>query len=255
MTDGNFLWLLWLWQSPCTALTTCRQRGTRKLKESRSHFYQTRSTWSVDQGSNKNHYPAYNFAPTVTKFCVMWEGNCRCKIVDRRAFPIWSLIRGLRWSGLIKAEPGEGRPAGSPVPYLTPGSVVPEIHKPSFNIRILLGVEEFPRKLLPELDVVGTSSPEEVVPGVLGPDPLVTRTDVEVPLGARLRHRMHDTSGGDRVDVRLFSAFWKNSWHIIKGVDYYDTSPSFQKCHRGWHLHTGCNNTRHLILVCRDDLT
>ena len=80
-----------------------------------NHFYQTRSAWSVDQGSNKNHSPAYNFAPTVTKFCVMWEGlsllhdtkfgNCRCKIVDSRAFPSWSLIHGLRWSGLIKAEP------------------------------------------------------------------------------------------------------------------------------------------------------
>ena len=80
------------------------------------HFYQTRSAWSVDQGSNKNHSPAYNFAPIVTKFCVMWEGqalphdtkfgNCRCKIVDSRAFPSWSLIQGLRWSGLIKAEPG-----------------------------------------------------------------------------------------------------------------------------------------------------
>ena len=79
-------------------------------------FYQTRSAWSVDQWSNKNHSPAYKFAPTVTKFCVMWEGlslphdskfgNCRCKIVDSRAFPSWSLIHGLRWSGLIKAEPG-----------------------------------------------------------------------------------------------------------------------------------------------------
>ena len=54
--------------------------------------------------------------PTVTKFCVMWEGlslphdtkfgNCRCKIVDSRVFPIWSLIPGSSWSGLIKAEPG-----------------------------------------------------------------------------------------------------------------------------------------------------
>ena len=79
-------------------------------------FYQTGLAWSVDQGSNKNHSPAYNFAPTVTKFCVMWEGlslphdtkfgNCRCKIVDSRVFPSWSLIHGLRWSGLIKAEPG-----------------------------------------------------------------------------------------------------------------------------------------------------
>ena len=87
------------------------------------HFYQTRSAWSVDQGSNKKHSPAYNFAPTVNKFCVMWEGlslphgtkfgNCRCKIVDSRAFPSWSLIHGLRWSGLIKAEPGLGSSTSS----------------------------------------------------------------------------------------------------------------------------------------------
>ena len=70
----------------------------------------------MDQGSNKNHSPAYNFAPTVTKFCVMWEGlslphdtkfgNCRCKTLVSRAFPSWSLIHELRWSGLIKAKPG-----------------------------------------------------------------------------------------------------------------------------------------------------
>ena len=81
-------------------------------------FYQTRLAWSVDQGSNKNHSPAYNFTPTVTKFCVMWEGlslphdikfgNCRCKIVDSRSFHSWSLIHGLRWSGLIKVGPGVG---------------------------------------------------------------------------------------------------------------------------------------------------
>ena len=83
---------------------------------SRPHIYQTRSAWSIDQGSNENHSLVNNFASTVTKFCVMWEGlslphdtklgNCRCKIVDSRAFPSWSLIHGLRWSGLIKAEPG-----------------------------------------------------------------------------------------------------------------------------------------------------
>ena len=87
---------------------------------SRPCFYQTRSAWSADQGSNENHSPAYNFEPTVTKFCVMWEegqalphhtkfGNCRYKIVDSRAFFSWSLIHGLRWSGLIKAEPGQQR--------------------------------------------------------------------------------------------------------------------------------------------------
>ena len=39
--------------------------------------------------------------PHDTKF-----GNCRCKIVDSRSFHSWSLIHGLRWSGLIKVGPG-----------------------------------------------------------------------------------------------------------------------------------------------------
>ena len=100
------------------------------------HFYQTRSAWSMDQGSNENHSPVNNFAPTVTKFCVMWEGqalshdptfgNCRDKTVDSRSFLSWSLIHGSSWSGLIKVGPGyvhnvaltglEGHaPAGGPV--------------------------------------------------------------------------------------------------------------------------------------------
>ena len=29
----------------------------------------------MDQGSNENHSPVNSFAPTVTKFCVMWEGQ------------------------------------------------------------------------------------------------------------------------------------------------------------------------------------
>ena len=80
------------------------------------HFYQTRSAWSMDQGSNEYHSPVNNFAPTVTKFCVMWEGqalphdpkfgNCRDKIVDSRSFLSWSLIHESSWSGLIKVGPG-----------------------------------------------------------------------------------------------------------------------------------------------------
>ena len=82
----------------------------------RSHFYQTRSPWSVDQGSADNHSPVKNVTPTVTKLCVMWEGqalphdtkfgNCRDKIVDSKVFPSWSLIHGSSWSGSIKVEPG-----------------------------------------------------------------------------------------------------------------------------------------------------
>ena len=78
--------------------------------------YQTSLAWSMNQGSNKYHSPVNNFAPTVTKFCVLWEdvslphdtkfGNCRGRIVDSRMFSSWSLVHGLSWSGLIKAEPG-----------------------------------------------------------------------------------------------------------------------------------------------------
>ena len=56
-----------------------------------------------------------SFAPTVTKFCVMWESlslphdtkfrNCRDKIVDNRTFLSWPLIHGSSWSGLIKLGP------------------------------------------------------------------------------------------------------------------------------------------------------
>ena len=83
---------------------------------SRLCFYQTRSAWSMDQGSNRKHSAVHNFAPTVTKFCVMWEGqalphdtkfnNCRCEILGRRVIFISSLIPGSSWSGMIKAEPG-----------------------------------------------------------------------------------------------------------------------------------------------------
>ena len=75
-------------------------------------FYQTRSAWSMDQGSNENHSPINSSTPTVTKFCVMWEGqalphdtkfgNCRDNIEDSRVLLSWSLIQGSSWSGLIK---------------------------------------------------------------------------------------------------------------------------------------------------------
>ena len=72
----------------------------------------------MDQGSTRKRSAVHNFAPTVTKFCVMWEGqalphdtkfgNCRCEIVGTIVIFIWSLIHGLYWSGLIKAEPERG---------------------------------------------------------------------------------------------------------------------------------------------------
>ena len=78
-------------------------------------FYQTRSAWSMDQGSTKKRSAVHNFVPAVTKFRVVWEGlslpqdtkfgNCRDEIVDRRVIFIWSLIHGSSWSGLIKVGP------------------------------------------------------------------------------------------------------------------------------------------------------
>ena len=69
-----------------------------------------RNPWIKDQLWNYE-----NFAPTVTKFCVMWEGqalphdtkfgNSRCEIVGRRVIFIWSLIHGSSRSGLIKVRP------------------------------------------------------------------------------------------------------------------------------------------------------
>ena len=77
------------------------------------HFYQTRSAWSMDQGSTKKRSVVHNFVPTilslVTKLCVMWE-----ETVNRRVIFIWSLIHGSSWSGLIKVGPGDST-AGSRV--------------------------------------------------------------------------------------------------------------------------------------------
>ena len=59
----------------------------------------------MDQGSTRKRSAVHNFAPTVTRFCVMWEGqalphdtkfgNSRCEIVGRRVIFIRSLIHGL----------------------------------------------------------------------------------------------------------------------------------------------------------------
>ena len=69
----------------------------------------------LDPWSNKKRSVVHNFVPTVTKFCVMWEGlsfphdtkfgNCRGEIVDRRVIFIWSMIHGSSWYGLINLGP------------------------------------------------------------------------------------------------------------------------------------------------------
>ena len=110
-------------------LDECHGTSLMSQHWSRPHFYQTRSAWSMDQGSNENHSPVNNFVPTVTKFCVLREGqalpqdtkfgNCRDKIVDSRTFISWSLIHGSSWSGLIKLGPGNSLVPSLPEPMLT----------------------------------------------------------------------------------------------------------------------------------------
>ena len=94
----------------------CNYKLLPLLKVDRPQFYQTRSAWSMDQGSTKKRSAVHNVVPTVTKFCVMWEGlslphdtkfgDCRGEIVDKRVIFSWSLIHGSSWSGLIKLGPG-----------------------------------------------------------------------------------------------------------------------------------------------------
>ena len=64
----------------------------------RPQFYQTRSAWSKDQGSTKKHSAVHNFVPTVTKFCVLWEGLSPLVTVEAKlwtgewfSFNPWSL--------------------------------------------------------------------------------------------------------------------------------------------------------------------
>ena len=82
-------------------------------------FYQTRSAWSMDQGSVRKRSAVHNFAPTVTKFYLMWEGlslphdtkfgNCRGDIVDRRI--IFCLILD-QWIRLIWFDQSRARIIG-----------------------------------------------------------------------------------------------------------------------------------------------
>ena len=60
----TYTWGLLLWFQGVIWLSQCKW-----INSSWPHFYQTRSAWSKDQGSNENHSPVHNFAPTVTKFC------------------------------------------------------------------------------------------------------------------------------------------------------------------------------------------
>ena len=80
------------WGTHCTVL----------VKQPWPHFYQTRSAWSMDQGSTKKRSAVHNFVPTVTKFWVMWEGlslphdtkfgNCRGLLTGKWfSFDPWSM--------------------------------------------------------------------------------------------------------------------------------------------------------------------
>ena len=116
----------------------------------------------MDQGSNRKRSAAHNFAPTVTKFCVMWEGlslprdtqfgKCRGEIVNRRMIFIWTLIHGSGWSGLIKAEPGKlidtgpcsvtaGRTAGTAGSARSGSWVVIALNLEKLHVMELIGLD------------------------------------------------------------------------------------------------------------------
>ena len=76
-------------------------------------FYQTRSAWSwvMNSSSTIHQLHIYNFAPTLRKVGMGWEGlplphlkicYCRGKIRDSKAFPSRALIHSSNWSSLIK---------------------------------------------------------------------------------------------------------------------------------------------------------
>ena len=109
----HFQWIIiWVRTGDLSHLT---QPGSAFIKPDQ------RNPWIKDQIK-------ITLLPTIShlllpNFFVMWEGlslphdtkfgNCRCKIVDSRSFHSWSLIHGLRWSGLIKVGPGLLKDMGS----------------------------------------------------------------------------------------------------------------------------------------------
>ena len=64
-------------------------------------LYETRSAWSLDQGSIRISSAGYTFVPTITKKALPHDTqfcNCRGKIVDNRRVFVWSLIHQSSWS-------------------------------------------------------------------------------------------------------------------------------------------------------------
>ena len=85
-------------------------------KQSLTCFHQTRIHSPMVWWLTENPTTIYNFAPTLTKFYVTWEGlsiphvikfcNCRCKIVDSKAFPRSPLIHRSSYANFIQMRPG-----------------------------------------------------------------------------------------------------------------------------------------------------
>ena len=124
------------------------------LVSPRLHFYQTRSVWSVDQGSTRKRSAVHNFVPTVTKFCVMWAGlslphdtkygNCMSDIIDRRVIINWSLIHRSSWSGLIKVGPGHVVDCSASQTYLTNNCTLPHAAENIELCRWMYGMTIYP---------------------------------------------------------------------------------------------------------------
>lgn len=81
------------------------------------------------------------------------------------------------------------------------------IHEPEGGLAVLLGVDECAAELLAEIDVLGATTPLPVAPPRFPLVHLVIATAlVQLPLGARFRHRVGHAGRGDREHVGRFSA-------------------------------------------------
>lgn len=93
--------------------------------------------------------------------------------------------------------------------HLSTSSVVPHIHQAILIVIILLGVHKLLGEAFSKLDVVGTSSPQELPIGVLVADAGVAAAHVKLALRTRFRHTVHDPRWWYGVDVCSLSRFWK----------------------------------------------
>ena len=92
------------------------------------------------------------------------------------------------------------------VNYLPAGVVVPQVHESFLCLPVLLGVDELPRELVTEVDVVGAAAPDVLTLRLTLAHLPVARADLELALGAGLGDGMHHAGRRYAVNVGLLTA-------------------------------------------------